>query len=132
MATRHRTARARLGGLLRRRERVSHADLDLLGAHELAAFRFNRSDAGRTVAGLTRTLGVPKVSVGSRGGSASEVRVTCAWELTWHQWVVDLGDETRPVEEIGEGRRLAELEPAARQWNASAGPDGRIAVASGR
>jgi hypothetical protein len=129
MRTRHRTPRERLGGLLRRRE---HVDPAALGPHELAAFRFNHSEAGRTVAGLTRTLGVPKVSVGSRGGSATEVRVTCAWELTWHQWAVDLGDEARPVVEIAEGRRLGDLDTAARQWNASAGPDGRIAVASGR
>jgi hypothetical protein len=127
--TRHRTARQRLGGLLHRRQ---HVDLAALGPHELAAFRFNRSEAGRTVAGLSRTLGVPKVSVGARGGSASEMRVTCAWELTWHQWSVDLADEGRPVVEIGEGRRLAELDPAARQWNATASADGRIAVASGR
>jgi hypothetical protein len=130
MRTRRRTARERLGGMLRRRE---HVDLAAMGPYELAAFRFNHSDAGRTVAGLTRTLGVPKVSVGSRGGSATEVRVTCAWELTWHQWSVDLGDEPEPaVVEIGEGRRLTELDPAARQWNAAAGPDGRISVASGR
>ena len=109
-----------------------HVDLGELGPYELAAFRFNHSEAGLTVAGLTRTLGVPKVSVGSRGGSATEVRVTCAWELTWHQWSVDLGEESGPVVEIAEGRRLTELDPAARQWNAAAGPDGRIAVASGR
>jgi len=129
MRTRHRTPRERLGRLLRRRE---HVDLAALGPYELAAFRFNHSEAGRTVAGLTRTLGVPKVSVGSRGGSATEVRVTCAWELTWHQWAVDLGDESGPVLEIGEGRQLSELEPAARQWNAAAAADGRITVASGR
>jgi hypothetical protein len=35
------------------------------------------------------------------------------------------------VLEIAEGRRLAELDPAARQWNAAAGPDGRIAVGGG-
>jgi len=129
MRTRHRTPRDRLGRLLRRRE---HVDIAAMGPHELAAFRFNHSEAGRTVAGLTRTLGVPKVSVGSRGGSATEVRVTCAWELTWHQWSVDLGDESGPVLEIGEGRQLSELDAAARQWNAAAGPDGRISVAGGR
>ncbi|HEY2716222.1 MAG TPA: hypothetical protein VGI73_08375 [Solirubrobacterales bacterium] len=129
MRTRHRTPRERLGRLLRRRE---HVDLAAMGPYELAAFRFNHSDAGHTVAGLTRTLGVPKVSVGARGGSATEVRVTCAWELTWHQWSVDLGEEAGPVLEIAEGRRLAELEPAARQWNAAAAADGRITVAGGR
>jgi hypothetical protein len=129
MRTRHRTPRERLGRLLRRRE---HVDLAAMGPHELAVFRFNHSEAGSVVAGLARTLGAPKVSVGARGGSATEVRVTCAWELTWHQWSVDLGDETRPVLEIGEGRRLGELDPAARQWNAAAGPDGLITVSGGR
>jgi hypothetical protein len=118
-----------MGGLLRRRQ---HVDLAAMGPYELAAFHFNHSEAGDTVAGLTRTLGIPKVSVGSRGGSASEVRVTCAWELTWHQWCVDLAGESATVVEIAEGRRLSELDPAARQWNAAAGPDGRIAVAGRR
>jgi hypothetical protein len=115
--------------MLRRRE---HVDLAAMEPYQLAAFRFNHSEAGGTVAGLVRTLGAPRVSVGWRGGSATEVRVTCAWELTWHQWSVDLGEELRPVVEIAEGRRLSELDAAARQWNAAAGPDGRIAVASGR
>jgi hypothetical protein len=129
MATRHRHVRGRLGRLLRRRE---HVDLELLGPHERAVFRFNHSEAGETVAGLTRTLGVPKVSVGVRGGSPTQMRVTCAWELTWHQWAVDIGDDLAPVLEIGDGRRLGELDPAARQWNAAAGPDGTITVGRGR
>jgi hypothetical protein len=94
---------------------------------ERAIARFNSSDAGRTVAGLTRTLGAPSVSVGDLAGTADEVRVTVAWELTWYQWGVDLGDELRPVYELKKGFEVEEIDAAARQWNASA-HDGRIVL----
>jgi hypothetical protein len=94
---------------------------------ERAIARFNSSDAGRTVAGLTRTLGAPSVSVGDLAGTADEVRVTVAWELTWYQWGVDLGDELRPVYELKKGFEVDEIDAPARQWNASA-HDGRIVL----
>jgi hypothetical protein len=94
---------------------------------ERAIVRFNSSDAGRTVAGLTRTLGAPSVSVGDLAGTADEVRVTVAWELTWYQWGVDLGDELRPVYELKKGFEVNEIDAPARQWNASA-HDGRIVL----
>ncbi len=98
------------------------------GLFERAAARFNASEAGRTVAGLTRTLGRPRVSVGASAGAAELVRVTVAWELTWYQWGVDLGDESRPVFELAQGREVSELDGPARQWNATALEDGRIAI----
>jgi hypothetical protein len=98
---------------------------------ERAVARFNSSDAGRTVAGLTRTLGAPSVSVGDLAGTADEVRVTVAWELTWYQWGVDLGDELRPVYELKKGFEVEEIDAAARQWNASA-HDGRIVMVAPR
>ena len=98
---------------------------------ERAIARFNASDAGRTVAGLTRTLGAPSVSVGDLAGTADEVRVTVAWELTWYQWGVDLGDELRPVYELKKGFEIEEIDAAARQWNASA-HDGRIVLVAPR
>ena len=98
---------------------------------ERAIARFNSSDAGRTVAGLTRTLGAPSVSVGDLAGAADEVRVTVAWELTWYQWGVDLGDELRPVYELKKGFEVEEIDAAARQWNASA-HDGRIVMVAPR
>ena len=67
--------------------------------------RFNESRSARTVAGLMRTLGTPRVSVGAAAGSPSEVRITVAWELSWYQWGVDVGDESRPVFELGKRRR---------------------------
>ncbi len=88
--------------------------------HAQAIARFNGSEAARTVAGLTRTLGEPWVSVGAAAGSPSEVRVTVAWELSWYQWGVDLGDEARSVFQIDKGGEIDQLDGSARQWNATA------------
>jgi hypothetical protein len=93
---------------------------------ERAVARFNLSEAGRTVAGLTRTLGTPWVSVGASAGTPSEMRITVAWELSWYQWGVDLGDELRPVFQIDKGQEVSQLDAAARQWNASTDEGGRI------
>jgi hypothetical protein len=95
---------------------------------ERAAMRFNGSDAARTVGGLMRTLGRPSVSVGAAAGSPSEVRITFAWDLCWYQWGVDLGDEVRAVFQIDRGTEIDQLDISARQWNASAGEGGRIAL----
>jgi hypothetical protein len=113
------------------RPRRLQPDLSPSTRFERAIARFNSSDAGRTVAGLTRTLGAPSVSVGDLAGAADEVRVTVAWELTWYQWSVDLGDELRPVYELKKGFEVEEIDPSARQWNASA-HDGRIVMVAPR
>ena len=100
---------------------------------ERAASRFNSSAAGHTVRGLVKTLGDPWVSVGAAAGTAEEVRVTVAWDLSWYQWGVDLSDRSRPVYELGKGVEISELDAAARQWNASAVEGGLITiVAPGR
>lgn len=96
---------------------------------ERAVARFNSSEAGRTAVGLTRTLGKPFASVGAAAGHPNEVRVTVAWELSWYQWGVDIGDELRPVFELDKGREIDQLDSAARQWNASVGEDGRLTLA---
>jgi hypothetical protein len=95
---------------------------------ERAVSRFNASEAARTVAGLIRSLGRPWVSVGAMAGSPSEVRITVAWELSWYQWGVDLADEGRPVFPIDKGSELEQLDRPARQWNASAGEGGVLAI----
>jgi hypothetical protein len=108
-----------------RAERPS-AELSPLSRSERAAARFNASEAGHTVRGLVRTLGVPWVSVGASAGTAEEVRITVAWELSWYQWGVDLEDEARPVFELGKGREIGQIDAAARQWNASASEQGEL------
>jgi hypothetical protein len=84
---------------------------------EDALDRFNESGSARTVAGLTRTLGAPRVSVGTAAGSATRVRITVAWELTWYQWAVDVDGAEPAVSELANGRELSELDVAARHWN---------------
>jgi hypothetical protein len=114
------------------RPRRLQPDLSPASRFERAIARFNGSDAGRTAAGLTRTLGAPSVSVGDLAGAEDIIRVTVAWELTWYQWGVDLGDELRPVFVLARGYEVSEIDAAACQWNASA-HDGRIVmVAPGR
>jgi hypothetical protein len=98
------------------------------GRLERAAARFNTSEAARTVAGLARTLGEPRVSIGAAAGSPSEVRITVAWELGWYQWGVDLADEMRAVFQLDKGERIEQLDGSARQWNAKAGEGGRLAL----
>ncbi|HVY95452.1 MAG TPA: hypothetical protein VHA54_00695 [Solirubrobacterales bacterium] len=100
----------------------------LLSPFERAVARFNASEASRTVAGLVRTLGPPWVSVGASAGAPKEIRITVAWELSWYQWGVDLGDELRPVFPIDKGLEMDQLDTAARQWNASAAEGGRIVL----
>lgn len=95
---------------------------------ERAVARFNAGEPGHTVAGLTRTLGQPFVSVGASARASEEVRITVAWELSWYQWGVDLADELRPVFQLGKGGEIDELDPAARQWNASLAEDGTIVL----
>jgi hypothetical protein len=113
------------------RPRRLQPELSPTSRFERAISRFNAGEAGRTVAGLTRTLGAPSVSVGDSAGAEDEVRVTVAWELTWYQWGVDLGDELRPVYELSKGFEVDEIDAAARQWNASA-HDGRIVMVAPR
>ncbi len=93
---------------------------------KLAVARFNESHAGRTVAGLSRSLGRPRVSVGAAAGSPTQVRITVAWELCWYQWCVDLGEEQQPVLEIAKGEDIAQLDRSAQQWNAAVGEAGQI------
>ncbi|HWN72329.1 MAG TPA: hypothetical protein VNN15_00815 [Solirubrobacterales bacterium] len=108
---------------------MSAVSTDDLSPFERAVARFNTSEAGRTVIGLTRTLGKPWVSIGAAAGAPDGVRITVAWELSWYQWGVDIGEELRPVFEIDKGRELDQLDPAARQWNAGVDEDGRLALA---
>jgi hypothetical protein len=103
-------------------------DRDAPSPFERAVARFNSSEAGRTVAGLTRTLGKPFASIGAAAGAADEIRVTVAWELSWYQWGVDIGDELRPVFEIDKGGEIGQLDAAARQWNATVDQGGRLGL----
>jgi hypothetical protein len=88
---------------------------------------FNESTHPRTVSGIARTLGDPRVSVVRR--SHREVVVTVAWDLSWYQYRVDmLGAQTVTLQHRGE--ELEELDGSFREWNAQADRDGIVALAS--
>lgn len=106
--------------------RTHLADESPLSRLERAVGRFNTSEAVRTVSGLLRTLGEARASIGAAAGSASEVRITVAWELCWYQWGIDLVEDGRPVFPIDKGSEVDELDGSARQWNARVGGDGRL------
>jgi hypothetical protein len=111
-----------------RRRPAPVLDLAAPTPFQRAVVRFNSSEAARTVTGLTRTLGRPWVSVGASAGAPEEVRITVAWELSWYQWGVDIGDELRPVFEIAKGREIGQLDAASKQWNASVAGEGRLSL----
>jgi hypothetical protein len=102
-----------------RRRQIDSSSVRLERAVEL----FNASPAGRTAAGLTRSLGPPRASVGAAAGSPTLIRITMAWELCWYQWAVD---QAGRVAEIGKGEDVEQLDRSARHWNAGVGERGQL------
>jgi len=87
---------------------------------------FNESYHPRTVCGISRTLGDPRVSVVMR--SHREVVVTVAWDLSWYQFRVDmLGPQPVTLQQRGED--MAEIDRRFQDWNAQAEEDGTLALA---
>lgn len=102
----------------------SSAGPDLAGA--IAAF--NAAEQRRTVAGLSRSLGVPKASglaVRTASG-ANGVRLTVAWELAWYQWEVGPGKRGPELRELAKGETIDQLRAADRKWNLSVAEDGTL------
>jgi hypothetical protein len=90
-----------------------------------AAELFNASTYSRTVGGIAKSLGRPKVSIVPLSGVNTEVVVTVAWELSWYQYRVSF-DAPQPVRLAERGLELDELEPGFRDWNARLAEDGRL------
>ena len=94
-----------------------------------ALYAFNHSDHRRTVAGLTRTLGLPRAT-GHRDQERRRrlpaVRLTIAWELTWYQWEVGPSGRGHEVRESGKGETIDQLRTADRAWNLLVGADGTV------
>ena len=100
-----------------------------LSDHELAiveaADLFNASAFRRTVAGIAKSLGQPRVSVVALSGVNAEVVITIAWDLSWYQYRVTL-DSAQPVRLEERGHELGELEATFAEWNARLEADGRL------
>jgi hypothetical protein len=89
---------------------------------------FNASEYPRRVAGVSRSLGEPLVSVRSAEHLASVVRIVVAWELSWYRYEVDLGEEPASAQAIGQGTELEELEREEREGNAQAHASGMLVL----
>jgi hypothetical protein len=104
----------------------TNAQLKLERALEL----FNASEHLRTVSGLSRTLGQPRVSASTSSDSAAEVLLTVAWDISWYQFVIDLSDTRDPVRVENKGQEIDELSEDARTWNGRVEPNGTLAIGS--
>ena len=92
----------------------------------------NASEHQRTVAGLSRSLGVPWVTAVPDPDAPSTVTVLVAWELSWYRYRVDLGDAIEPVSLQAKGDELDDIEAELRQWNAGLDADGRLVIGAGQ
>src|SRR5215831_18162554 len=82
-----------------------------------AADQFNTSQFRRTVGGIAKSLGVPRVSVVPLSGVNQDVVVTVAWEISWYQYRIT-ADSPQPVRLAERGQELGELEESFTEWNA--------------
>jgi hypothetical protein len=87
---------------------------------------FNASEHRRTVAGLARSLGPPRVAAVTGPEAPDEVRLTVAWELSWYQYEVVLAEERTSIRALGKGDEISELRENDRTWNARATNDGKL------
>jgi hypothetical protein len=101
--------------------RLSEAELALVEAADL----FNASQYRRTVSGIAKSLGEPRVSVAPLSGVNAEVVIAIVWDISWYQYRVT-PDSDNPVRLEGRGHDPGELEGSSLEWNARLGEDGRV------
>ena len=90
-----------------------------------AADLFNQSTFRRTVAGVAKSLGEPKVSIVPLPGVNEETVLTFAWDITWYQYRVT-PDAAQPVRIADRGHDLDEVETTFARWNARFDASGRL------
>jgi hypothetical protein len=102
--------------------RLSEPEQAMVEAAEL----FNGSAFRRTIAGIAKSLGSPRVSILPLPGINVEVVVTIAWDISWYQYRVT-PDSAQPVRLEERGYEITELDSLYKEWNGHLEPDGRIA-----
>ncbi|MDX6688637.1 MAG: hypothetical protein QOG15_94 [Solirubrobacteraceae bacterium] len=90
---------------------------------------FNASPHPRRVAGVSRSLGTPFISVLLSETEGAIVTIIVAWELCWYRYEVDLADEASGVRVLAQGAELSELSEAERVPNAAADERGLLVLA---
>jgi hypothetical protein len=101
--------------------RLSERELLMVEASDV----FNASQYRRTIGGIGRSLGAPRVSVVVLSGVNVDVVVTVAWDISWYQYRV-APDSDNPVRLEGRGHDPAELDGLFTEWNAHMEEDGRV------
>jgi hypothetical protein len=89
---------------------------------------FNASEHPRTVAGISRSLGLPEVAVLPSGPQSPLVSIVIAWELCWYRYELDLSDEVPSARVITQGYELDELSPEDRRTNALVDQHGQLTL----
>jgi hypothetical protein len=90
-----------------------------------AAELINASAYRRTIAGIAKSLGEPRVCMLPLSGTNPEVVVTVAWDLSWYQYRVVLGSN-QAVRLAERGYEIDDLEARFKSWNAALDEAGRI------
>ena len=78
-----------------------------------AAALFNASEGRRTVEGIARSLGEPRVSVVPLRGPNQDIVLTFVWEISWYQYRVT-AEATQPVRLAERGLEPGELDASSR------------------
>jgi hypothetical protein len=90
-----------------------------------AAELFNATTFLRTVNGVAKALGEPRVSILPLSGVTGEMVITFAWDISWYQYRVT-PDSSQPVRLEERGHDADEIDEAFVTWNARLEPDGRV------
>jgi hypothetical protein len=101
--------------------RLSESELAIVEA----ADHFNASQFRRTVGGIAKSLGTPRVSIVPLSGVNQEIVITVVWEISWYQYRVT-PELTQPVRLAERGHDPDELEASFSEWNAHMVDDGRV------
>jgi hypothetical protein len=108
---------------------VSEPILRRLTDDELAlvevADLFNASQFRRTITGVSKALGDPRVSIMPLSGVNSEMIVTFAWDISWYQYRVQ-PEAAQPVRIEERGHDINDLDSAFTEWNARLDERGRL------
>ena len=101
--------------------RLSEPELAIVAAADL----FNASQYRRTVGGIAKSLGEPRVSIVPLSGVNAEVVITVVWEISWYQYRV-APESGQPVRLAERGHDPEELDGTFTEWNGHLGEDGRV------
>jgi hypothetical protein len=86
---------------------------------------FDESPFKRTVAGIAKSLGEPRVSLLPLSGTNPEVVLTVAWDISWYQYRVVFGSN-QAVRLEERGYEIDDLDERFKDWNATLDSSGRI------